>query len=440
MEIKSAATFQLFVNFAKNSASDDAVAKLDRDPSSGFQDHSFSVSESKQDHAHTINPFTWGKRDPKLQDINNQVRNTFRDAVYGMFGGEAHVPQSVKDAMKLADYGSGKESTLGRPLSVRRIKDVAAAIANATNPVDDFVKAAFDTSEDGGEVRVRSFRKMIDRYVMPHFDRPVSGKSTRDGNGHVGIALGSLNNKAFRFRNLDPADFTGKDGVENFLRSMHNDIRMLKDALVGRGDGEKPEVKTAIAELTRFVGIVGATLRAKQEKQTLSGDMFKVKAFECNLSGDLLSDKVRTLSKVSAEGRDSLEIKRNDIKSVFDVDKITNHLIGSLIGCVEAANNPDRGYRFDNLVLIASDKDIAAYLRSVAADFVKTVGLPDNAYEVKNACGTALGKTAEIFFKAAAQAKVDGKIDPVRFTETFMKDLNKALVNALVSRLMTKKI
>ena len=53
---------------------------------------------------------------------NDEVRELFRKSIAEMFGGEANIPDSVKDAMLLKDYGSGK------PLTARRILEVNNAI------------------------------------------------------------------------------------------------------------------------------------------------------------------------------------------------------------------------------------------------------------------------------------------------------------------------
>ncbi len=53
---------------------------------------------------------------------NDEVRELFRKSIAEMFGGEANIPDSVKDAMLLKDYGSGK------PLTARRILEVSNAI------------------------------------------------------------------------------------------------------------------------------------------------------------------------------------------------------------------------------------------------------------------------------------------------------------------------
>ena len=65
---------------------------------------------------------------------NNDIRAVFRDSVVEMFGGESKIPESVKKAMLLADYGKGK------PLTARRILAVKTAV--------DLVKAEYTTAVD----------------------------------------------------------------------------------------------------------------------------------------------------------------------------------------------------------------------------------------------------------------------------------------------------
>ena len=56
--------------------------------------------------------------------VNDRTRKLFRQTVAGMFGGESKIPESVKKAMLLSDYGQGK------PLTARRIMAVKQAIDN----------------------------------------------------------------------------------------------------------------------------------------------------------------------------------------------------------------------------------------------------------------------------------------------------------------------
>ena len=58
------------------------------------------------------------------QRDNNEVRALFRKSVADMFGGEKNIPESVRTAMLMKDYGCGK------PLTARRIIAVRDAIAN----------------------------------------------------------------------------------------------------------------------------------------------------------------------------------------------------------------------------------------------------------------------------------------------------------------------
>ena len=51
--------------------------------------------------------------------VNNEVRALFRKTVADMFGGESHIPDSVKDAMLMKDYGCGKPLTARRIIAVR---------------------------------------------------------------------------------------------------------------------------------------------------------------------------------------------------------------------------------------------------------------------------------------------------------------------------------
>ena len=58
---------------------------------------------------------------------NNKVRAAFKDAVSSLFGGFDKIPQSVKNVMKLGDYGKG------RPRTARRIEAVKMAVVQELN-------------------------------------------------------------------------------------------------------------------------------------------------------------------------------------------------------------------------------------------------------------------------------------------------------------------
>ncbi len=47
-------------------------------------------------------------RSDGVKTANETTRAIFRQSVAAMFGGEDHIPENVKTAMKLGDYGKGK--------------------------------------------------------------------------------------------------------------------------------------------------------------------------------------------------------------------------------------------------------------------------------------------------------------------------------------------
>ena len=47
--------------------------------------------------------------------VNNEVRALFRKTIADMFGGEQNIPDSVKEAMLMKDYGCGKPLTARLP-------------------------------------------------------------------------------------------------------------------------------------------------------------------------------------------------------------------------------------------------------------------------------------------------------------------------------------
>ena len=64
---------------------------------------------------------------PSNKAVNNEVRTIFRASVARMFGGEEHIPASVKSAMKLGDYGKGRPLTAHRILAVQSALEQIAA-------------------------------------------------------------------------------------------------------------------------------------------------------------------------------------------------------------------------------------------------------------------------------------------------------------------------
>ena len=109
-------TFKAFADFAKvqlDAGNEKAVA---RTGAGGAALGGRAIIAATTDRAFA---FTRSQADKSANDI---ARDLFRQAVVDLFGGEANIPPSVRDAMLLKDYGAGK------PLTARRIAAVKTAI------------------------------------------------------------------------------------------------------------------------------------------------------------------------------------------------------------------------------------------------------------------------------------------------------------------------
>ena len=125
MAITINAQFNKFVQFAQqqpNAATSTAIARVtgNEDALAGR-----SISASTTDHVRGL--LNWGGRSGTDAEKNNETRRLFREAVAAMFGGEANIPKTVKDVMKLEDYGTA-ENPSGKPLTARRIMAVKAEV------------------------------------------------------------------------------------------------------------------------------------------------------------------------------------------------------------------------------------------------------------------------------------------------------------------------
>ena len=107
-----------------NSARDpDTVTRLGK---VGGHSSTVKLVTTTADKAYALLP-----RSSAQKDANNAVRTAFRNAVEELFGGFDNIPESVKNVMKLEDYGKG------RPLTTRRILAVQNAIADVLTSADE---------------------------------------------------------------------------------------------------------------------------------------------------------------------------------------------------------------------------------------------------------------------------------------------------------------
>lgn len=236
------AKFVMFAQQQENAATSKTIARVSVGPEAPLAGRDIAVASTDR-----VAPL-W--RRSSNRQANDAVRDLFRQSVAAIFGGEERIPQSVRDAMLMKDYGKG------RPLTARRIMAVSAAVddvlrrvapalaqakANAAElyapaigeqhpellrgQVDallDTLVRATATDSDALEVAVATARKMLLRGDSSlRTEENVRGKAGRlmaavaelreaaGGNAAI-LAAG----KAFL------ANMGGKDIPEGFMRDM----------------------------------------------------------------------------------------------------------------------------------------------------------------------------------------------------------------------------
>ena len=115
--------FDQFVQFAQQSMSAGNTKAVARAEDAGNGLAARTITASTTDKAFAL------IRSRVDKTANDDARALFRQSVINMFGSEDKIPESVRKAMLLKDYGAGK------PLTARRIIAVKQAIEQALNPI-----------------------------------------------------------------------------------------------------------------------------------------------------------------------------------------------------------------------------------------------------------------------------------------------------------------
>lgn len=119
MPLEINAQYTMFVQFAQqqpNARNSNAIARAGAESPLGGR----TISAAENAEGDAVRPLLWRSKGNKNK--NDAVRELFRQSIRDLFGGEERIPQSVRDAMRLKDYGDGK------PLTARRIIAVKAAV------------------------------------------------------------------------------------------------------------------------------------------------------------------------------------------------------------------------------------------------------------------------------------------------------------------------
>ena len=230
------ATFKAFTDFAaKNieAGQNKAIARASADVQTGAL-AGRTVTASSTDSLRGI--FKWF-RAADDQKANDATRTIFKNAIIDMFGGESKIPDSVKAAMKLADYGQGK------PLTARRILAVKAAI-------DQVAEQARQVTE--------KMNACIEAGKAKYADLNKKG----DADGLIKTAFTACNG------NVDAMDILSKPGLLNkYLTTGDGKLRSEADV--------QKKVATLVANLDELKALAKTNPRIADFGKTMLYDMGK---------------------------------------------------------------------------------------------------------------------------------------------------------------------
>ena len=154
---------------------------------------------------------------------NDAVRDLFRQTIIDMFGGENRIPKSVKDAMKLQDYGKGK------PLTARRIALVKAAVdqvsANAKRYGDKAIVSLVNCNVDKRE-------------GMAEGGFAALSKTVRDAIASCGDdvdAMETIADSVFDICVAGNNDLRGEEAIRAKIDRIKANYRELREVAAGNG-------------------------------------------------------------------------------------------------------------------------------------------------------------------------------------------------------------
>ncbi len=154
------------------------------------------------------------------KDANNIVRNLFRQSIIDMFGGEAGIPDGVREAMKLGDFDQGKPLTARRIFAVKEEVDRIVSRATAFN-ADIFDKLSHgqfgqlpQDMRDGLAQAVNRFRGIFGANAVP----PGAAISHILSPMHIEVDIGALRDAA----NAQGRNLTADEVVATYASKAFN--------------------------------------------------------------------------------------------------------------------------------------------------------------------------------------------------------------------------
>lgn len=195
--------------------------------------------------------FHWRRADAdKL--ANNETRAIFKQAIIDMFGGESNIPKSVKDAMKLGDYGKGK------PLTARRIMAVKTEVSKAFVELDKAFAAAktsaasvYESKAPGNDaVAVANLDHLVETAIKTALKDPDA----------LGVVIKHMRHILLR----GDASLRSAEAVQKKVADLLANMAEIRRA----AGGDKAVVKAGIACLDQLcgksvrAGVLGGIVRA----------------------------------------------------------------------------------------------------------------------------------------------------------------------------------
>jgi len=154
----SNAQFNQFVQFAQQAGKATTIAQMGDAAEAGALAGRTIVAKASHDFIGNVGRFK------PSRDVNNAVRALFKKSVADMFGGEDHIPDNVRDAMKMQDYGQGK------PLTARRILAVQKAIEDVRSP-SSYLDCSPTVEDAAGKLRNNVLHRHRERAAGGYADR-----------------------------------------------------------------------------------------------------------------------------------------------------------------------------------------------------------------------------------------------------------------------------
>ena len=306
---------------------------------------------------------------------NDEVRELFRKSIAEMFGGENNIPDSVKDAMLLKDYGSGK------PLTARRILEVNNAIEalgreNIFHPYQDgeIISRLENLAFENGYKRT-DFGKLN---MAANFLMKRLGMDSVTALGAV-VAKGSPANRAMNagapYMKDERSFMLGYD-IFNRIEDINRDN--LKAAAENGSAIAKKNPETS----RRISTEIAKNLKEKYELL----NQYVVNYVEgAKLPKDIFSDAMRHFN-MSAEDMRDLDYRINTLKDVSD-KKIFEKLFDK---------DPSEYFRSCLLPIEMKIKGTKEYTPDVETFFKHFYGLCKELHEehvaMRNACANAFAQ------------------------------------------------